>query len=257
MRDRWIPGMWRAFELGFRPWMRRRLHPVLVTGLPRSLPHDRPVVLCPNHVSWWDGFLTRAVQRELRPDAPLLTVMLASELARQPVLRLLGGVGLTPGSSASLRALLRRLSAARSERPDLVTVLFPQGRLRPATVRPLDFQPGIRGVARALAPVTVLPVGLQLAFGREPRAAAYVSVGRPLTVDGDPPPELARLVERRVEDELDALASHLEHHGADAPRAWPGPLGRLHRPLRPAGPVPPPSTLTSWPDPRTLWPGSN
>ncbi len=227
MRDAFLPPVWAAFELAWRPWMAGRVGPVLAAGLPRGLPPDRPLLLCPNHGSWWDGFLIRSLQRRLRPGAPLRTVMLESELRRRPLLRLLGGTGLVPGSVASLRRLVRTLERGRENRPDLVVALFPQGRIGSPTLRPLGFRPGMRLVARALAPATILPVAVRLAFGTEPRAAAFLSVGEPLDGaewTGDP-----RVVEARVEEELDALALFLERHGEEAVAAWPSLHGRLPR----------------------------
>ena len=252
MREAWVPRAWGAFEVAFRPWMRRRVGPVLLTGLPAALPADRPLLLCPNHASWWDGFLVRELQRALRPRAPLLTLMLASELRRRPWLALLGAVGLEPGSTASIRAALRRMEGARGERPDVVAAVFPQGRIRPPHARPLGFRPGVRAVARALAPATALPVALHVAFGREPRAVAYLSVGEPVQA-ADVGSDLAGLLEPRVEAELDALHAFLDRHGEDAPRAWPGPLGRLPRPPRPRRRL---ADVLAWPA-VPVWPGRN
>src|SRR5690606_15350821 len=92
MNSRFSPRIVAAFELGFRPWMRRRIHAVRVAGLPTYTPSARPILLVSNHVSWWDGFVLREVQRRIRPDAPVYVVMSEERLKRLPFFRLMGVV---------------------------------------------------------------------------------------------------------------------------------------------------------------------
>ena len=89
----------RAFELFFRPWRDARVR-TLVAGLPADLPRGVPLLLAANHVSWWDPFTLREMQRALRPGAPFFTVMLEAELARRPFFRRMGVVGLDPALAA-------------------------------------------------------------------------------------------------------------------------------------------------------------
>lgn len=223
MTSRFSPPAVAAFELFFRPWMRRRVRAVLATGLPRGLPPGRPLLLVPNHVSWWDGFVLREVQRALRPGAPIFHLMSEREVRRLPFFRRLGVIGIDGASVGSVVRALRTLEARLAERPDACVVLFPQGRIWPSYRRPLGFERGVELFARRLSPV-VLPVAIHL----EPLAAAaptfFVSVGEP--VEGAVE---ARVLEARVEAELDAILAFLAAHGEDAHRAWPGPHGRLPR----------------------------
>jgi len=160
MRARYSATAWRVFDAVFAPWMRLHIDRVRISGLENAgeAPSDRPLLICPNHVSWWDGFLIRAVHRRLRPTAPLYSIMLEHELKGRPFLRWLGGLGITPGSVGSLRDLLRTVKRLSANRPDAVFVLFPQGRIYPSHRRPLGFLPGVTAVAEALdAPAWALP----------------------------------------------------------------------------------------------------
>jgi len=210
-----------AFELFFRPWMRRRVHAVRVAGLPARLPADRPLLLAANHVSWWDGFVLREVQRALRPGAPMYTLMSRAELARFPFFRQLGVVGVEGSSPGSVSGALRFLRARLEERPDAVVVYFPQGQIWPSHRRPLGFRRGVELFARHLSPL-VLPVGLHAEPLNTVAPTFFVSVGEPLERAWE-----VETLERRVEAELDALLAFLSAHGEEAPSAWPGPFGRL------------------------------
>src|SRR5690606_15052336 len=100
---------------------------------------DRPLLLVCNHVSWWDGFIIRAVQQRLRPAAPVFTLMSRSELDRHPYFRLMGAVGIGNTSAAAVRAGLREFEARLFDAPGSVGVVFPQGAIWPASRRPLGF----------------------------------------------------------------------------------------------------------------------
>ncbi len=218
-------GAWRAFGWVFGPRMRLGIHALRMTGLPRHVPVHMPLLLVSNHVSWWDGFLLRPLQVALRPGDELRVVMLEQELVRRPFLRLLGGVGITPGSPASLRSFLRELRARRASDPSLTVLFFPQGRIWPSHRRPLGFLEGIRAVGRALAPATILPVGLHLEPGRHPAPTAYLSVGEPSPVGAAGPDP--GLLEAQVQAQLDRTRAFLATHGEDAETLWPEPFEAL------------------------------
>jgi 1-acyl-sn-glycerol-3-phosphate acyltransferase len=230
MDSRWSPAAVRAFELFFRPWRDARIRTRLA-GLPARLPPDVPLLLAANHVSWWDPFSLREVQRALRPGAPFFTVMLEAELARRPFFRRMGVVGLDPASPASLRACIRQLRRLLDAHPDGSVCFFPQGRIWPSFKRPLGFRPGIGLLARELAPLVILPIGLHVEPLSATRPIVFASAAEPLRVDDRLDPVD---IEGAVERELDAIQTFLSRHGEDAPRHWPGPHGRLPAATAPA-----------------------
>lgn len=220
METRWNRTAVWAFESVFRPWMRRRLAGVHVSGLPDTLPEGRTVVLAANHVSWWDGFLLREVHRSAGSTDPLFTLMHADELARLPYFRLMGVVGLKPRSPGSVLRVLHFLRAMRRRHPSCWLAVFPQGRIRPSWARPMALQPGIAAFARVLAPSIVLPVGLHLEPMNRVSARAFVSLGEPIPVDAGQSFDIDA-VERGLLDALDRVYDLLVREGEEAPHRWP------------------------------------
>lgn len=218
---------WSLFDGVLRRWMDRRVR-VHVAGRPGDLEPGFPLVLVANHESFWDGFLLRRVQQLLRPDARFHAVMLERELTSRPFLRLLGGLGVEPGSVASVRALLRTMERLRREDPTSVLAYFPQGEIRPGAHTSLRFRGGVARVAAALAPATVVPVGIRVLPGTTPLQEAYVSVGGPLAVPA-PGSLPVPLLEAAVAEELSAIEGFVRLHGEGAPRRWPSFPGRLPR----------------------------
>jgi len=214
MGERGTRAWWRAFDVAFAPVMRRRLHVRLSEPLPDVAPG--PIVLVANHVSWWDGFLLRAVQRALRPHGALHSIALERELERHPFLRRIGGIGIDAASPSSILHTLRAIERLLSDEP--VLGYFPQGRIAPSHARPLAFHRGIDLVLRALGPATVIPVALHI----EPLArfapTAFVALGEPLESTVVDHAFLERCVTRLLDDVLAFTAAH----GEDADRMWSG-----------------------------------
>jgi len=231
-RTRWSPPVVALFEFVFRPWMRRRLSGVYITGLPRTVPEDRPILFIANHLGWWDGFVLREVQRAIRPRAPLFITMTGENLRKFSGLRLMGSIDVGRDSPTALRRALRFFEEQRQASSDFTTVLFPQGALWPARRRPIAFRRGITTFVRLLSPVTVIPVAIDYELFDRPTPGAFLSVGRPIVIDGEADVESkgsTEYLEQALTSELDTLAAFLDWHGDDAPVFWPDAHDRLPR----------------------------
>jgi 1-acyl-sn-glycerol-3-phosphate acyltransferase len=185
---------------------------------------DGPLLFVSNHVSFWDGFLLRKLQQQVRPGAPLYTVMLESELARRPFLGRLGALGITPGDPSSFRALATRLEGLLAREPRAVVAFFPQGRIWPSFKRPLGFHPGVSTLLRKVEVLQPVPVGIHLEGHNRTGLTAYLSAGevRAGIGIGD-----YGALEGAVEERLDRILGHLVRFGEDAPEQWPPPPPQL------------------------------
>ncbi|HET7461715.1 MAG TPA: 1-acyl-sn-glycerol-3-phosphate acyltransferase [Longimicrobium sp.] len=237
MGSRFSPLALAAFEAFFRPWMRRRLNAVRVTGLPRALRTDVPLVLAANHVSWWDTFTLREIHRVVRPRSPLYTLASEAELAHLPYFRLTGAFGVDPARAASVLSAVRFVRDRARERRDATLIFFPQGRIWPSHRRPLGFLRGIEAFVKPIAPCIVLPIAIHHEPGTTAAPTVYVSAGAPVYVARELDHDF---VEAVVEAECDAILDFLSLHGEDAERRWPGPYNRLDAPSA-AFPTPDPA----------------
>lgn len=209
----------RAFDVALAPLRALAFHEVLLAGVPAR--SKLPVLVVANHVSWWDGFLLRELQRTAQPKARPHAVMLERELRLRPPLRLVGAYGVEPGDAMSTRRVLRRLEAARRRLDsDFWLFWFPQGRIWPAHRRPLGFERGIELAIRRLAPIRVLPVAIDVEPLNRRRPTALLSAGEPVDVWPGARPRREEL-EEMVTNELELLRRVAARWGEDLPTRWP------------------------------------
>lgn len=220
----WNPHIIRAFELLFRPWMKRRIAAQHVRGAAARLIDDRPVMVVANHTSWWDAFLIRELHRRLG-TGPMFTLMSERELNRFPFFRRMGVIGVEP-SPGALRRVLRDLQQYAGSRVEqrggprgFWLLVFAQGSIWPSWKRPLGFRAGIELFSEILSPCTVLPVGLHLEPMNRPSPSAFIGIAEPFAVEKGNAVEVAK-VEQRVESVLDDLYRILAEHGEAAPSIW-------------------------------------
>jgi 1-acyl-sn-glycerol-3-phosphate acyltransferase len=199
------------FELGLRPLMAMLLDSVVFARLPRIPVADRPLLVLPNHVSWWDGFLVRRLQQRVRPHGRLYSIMLEQELRKAPFLRRLGAIGMSPGSLPSVRRMFRVIREVARENPEAVVQFYPQGRIYPSFRRPLGLEPGFERLMSVLDGPLVLPVALHIEPLNRLRPTAFVVCGSLLDPTRDPVDRDA--VEAEITGRLDWLQALLGRHG--------------------------------------------
>ncbi len=157
----------------------RDLDGVWVAGADRLRGSTGPLILAPNHVAWWDVLVLVLLDEALGAD--LRCLMDARNLARLPFLAKLGAIPLRRGDAAredlaGAAAWLREAPATNARRR--ILVIFPQGRQRPAHLRPLGFRRGVELLAEASG-APVVPVGWNYGFREDHRPAAAVALGTP------------------------------------------------------------------------------
>lgn len=163
-----------------------------------------PVLLVPNHSTWWDGFFVYELNRLLL-QRRFHVMMLESQLVRYPFFSRVGAFGIEPGSRREVATSLDYAATVLGD-PGNLLCMFPQGELRPNGVRPLGFQRGLELILKRLsAPVTMIPVGMraELLAGQKPDV--FFSFGRSQVVDSSTFPgivwleaEVTRLLDQIV-----------------------------------------------------------
>ena len=165
-----------------RRYARRRaargLDGVWVAGLgeARAALAERPVLFAANHVAWWDTLLLLILDEALGGVG--WAVMDAENLGKLPFLGWVGALPLDRGSADSSRRCLEAC-ADLLDRPGRALWIFPQGRQRPAHLRPLDLKRGVQTV-HAHNPVDLVTVSINYVFLEREHPAAIVRFSAPM-----------------------------------------------------------------------------
>lgn len=192
---------------------RRDFSAIRVIGAWQLAASSQRLLFVANHVSWWDGLLLLLLQRFIAPQTPLYTVMLAREFYQTFWFRLIGCLPITPGNISSIRHLLKKLKLLShdAKAPRFVCSFFPQGEIKPSFARPLGFKEGVSGVAAALSPVTIIPIGIHIEPMVRRKPEAFLLVGEPIE---HPVGKVnCASVEAAVAAVLDRLYASLSLHG--------------------------------------------
>jgi 1-acyl-sn-glycerol-3-phosphate acyltransferase len=210
---------WRLFDLGFSPFRALHLRATRFGGVWPEPIDGRPLVLVANHISWWDGFLLREIQRHVRPGRPFHTVVVEHLLDMHPMLRRLGGIPIRPESPSSVLGMLRTFARLRGRDANTVFSYFPQGRVWPSSRRPLALRRGIEAVGRILAPARIVPVSIHIEPVVHIRPTPFLWLGQPVDALPDAP-VATELVAERIEAGLDEIRERLDRWGEDVNAEW-------------------------------------
>jgi chlorobactene lauroyltransferase len=162
--------------------MRRSFFTIHLLGEEPAVPAESPLLILPNHSSWWDGFFLYLLNLRLWRRV-LYLMMLEQQLARHPFFSRLGAYSIDPGRPHSVRQSLlytRDLLRLEPGAPRLL-VLFPQGELLPWQVRPLGYKPGFLGLLQdSDPPVYAVQLGIRIELLQQQRPQVFFEFSKPL-----------------------------------------------------------------------------
>jgi hypothetical protein len=181
--------------------LRRHFHALRLLGKPPSPPPGLPLLIVPNHGTWWDGLFLHLLNRRLL-GRRLHLMVLEQHLTGFGFLRRVGAFGIRPGCGDEVAASLAYSASVLRDAAN-VLCLFPQGVIRHPSTRPLGFQRGLeRVLAQHGAPVGILPLAMRCEFYENQRPEALFLFDRCLEVGPGSYPE-AGWLEQRVAALLD------------------------------------------------------
>lgn len=180
-RKAWLMPLARRYV---RRKLRQRFDGMFVEGLARtrSAAQGEPLIIAPNHVAWWDPLVALHLDALLGTEGHCL--MDEDNLERYPFF---GWVGALPLARGATRRTHAHMQAATRllERPGCAVWIFPQGRQRPAHLRPLLPAPGVAWLSRTSG-ASVVPLALDYQYRQAPEPSILASFGAPIAVTATP-----------------------------------------------------------------------
>lgn len=214
------PGAEAAF-LRYLDWaVPRRFYDVRVAGADGLDDPDPavPTLVLANHSNWWDGFMAMLVTHRLM-GRRFHVMMEERHLRRYRFFTRLGAFGVDRDHPRAARESLAH-AAELLARPSTALWIFPQGRLRPNDVRPLEFESGAARLALRLGRVRICPVAMRYEFLHEEKPQALIQLGEPYLLSDDAreagPRALSARMEAEVTELLDTLNRAIRQEALEA-----------------------------------------
>ncbi len=198
-------------DIIFQPYLtrllKRNFHKIQVLGTPPEIPDDLPLLLLPNHSTWWDGFFVYLLNKRIFHRTVYL-MMLEAQLSKYQFFRKIGAYSIEPENPRGVIESLE-YSVELLKRDGSLVTIFPQGQLDPWHTRPLGYKRGVEWILQKYGkPVTVLPLAIRTEFLGEKRPTAFFLFGDTSLYDA----RTFRGIDWLEETEtalLDALASRI------------------------------------------------
>jgi hypothetical protein len=171
-------------------------------------PADQPLILLPNHSTWWDGFFVYFLNKKFMHRTVFL-MMLERQLSRFHFFARIGAYSIDPHTFRGVResVLYTRSLIASPSKP--LICIFPQGELCPWHQRPLYFKKGLDLILKKnLAPVSICPLAIRVEFLQEQRPEVFFLFGKATILDRNSTMDIARL-EKEETALLDQIAENI------------------------------------------------
>ena len=175
-------------DLIFQPYLtwlfKRNFHAIQLLGALPEIPNDLPLLLLPNHSTWWDGFFVYLLNKRIfRRTAYLM--MLEEQLSKYWFFAKIGAYSIEPEHRRGIVESLAYTVELLDKNMSLVSV-FPQGELLPWHTRPLGYKRGVEWILQKYGkPVALLPLAIRTEFLGEKCPSVFFLFGDVNRFDGE------------------------------------------------------------------------
>jgi len=142
-------------------------------GEPPVFKQDIPVILLPNHSSWWDGFFVYILNKKLF-NREIYLMMLEEELANNSFFSRVGAYSINQDSLSGVKESLDYTRSIILNKSTSLICVFPQGELLPWGVTPPGFKRGPEIILRKVpGPVYICLLAIKIEFLNEQRPDVF------------------------------------------------------------------------------------
>ncbi|HOX85211.1 MAG TPA: lysophospholipid acyltransferase family protein [bacterium] len=198
------PTVWanRLFWTYLRRLLRRHFFAIWLVGQVPELNDHQPVLLLPNHHTWWDGFFAYLLNRSLF-RRPFYLMMLEQQLRKNRFFTRVGAYSIDPLSPGGIRRSLDYTLSLLNGNP--LIALFPQGELTASVEKNIRYRPGVDLLSRrSPQPLQWVQLAVKPLFLEQQRPELFILCGEPQITDAGAPLDLLNL-QKSHEQLLDRL----------------------------------------------------
>ncbi len=165
----------KIFRIYIHRLIRKYFNAIYRQGEIPVIEENKPLLLLPNHSTWWDGFLIYWIN-ETFFRRPLYLMMLEEQLRKYPFFSRIGAYSINPGRIKDVKESLDYTIdiLEREEIPSPLVCIYPQGELKTACVRPLGIKTGYNWIIQnSRQDIQVLPLAIRMEFTDQQRPEIF------------------------------------------------------------------------------------
>lgn len=168
------PWAERVFGLYVGHLFRKHFNRIHLIGPVPSIDYKTPILLLPNHTSWWDGFFVYLINREIFRRR-IYMMMLEDQLRRYWFFSKIGCYSISP---TTVRASLEYTQKILTSGSTLVC-MYPQGELVSAHA-PILYKHGVEWVCRGQR-IQLVQTVMHIEYGLKPKPDVFIRLSDVLT----------------------------------------------------------------------------
>jgi 1-acyl-sn-glycerol-3-phosphate acyltransferase len=149
----------------------------LLDSIP-DIPQEEPIILAPNHSSWWDGFLSYIINQTAL-QRKFYILMLEEELKKRPFFSKVGAFSIDPYAPKQITRSVHYMSTLCVEKKNICLTFFPQGAIMPNVPGAFKLKEGLT-LVNPKKTAWIVPAYYHLESGRQPKPLYYVTLGTPV-----------------------------------------------------------------------------
>jgi len=162
------------FDLYIFPKLKKDFHSINIIGDIPEINPEYPLIVAPNHSSWWDGFFLYLLNDKLW-NRKFHIMILEESLKKLNFFTKIGGFSINQNSPKSIYESLKYTSELMKEDQNSLFVIFPQGILLPGFIPSYTFGKGIDKIIEYYDnKVNLLLLSINLFFLNEEKAEVFL-----------------------------------------------------------------------------------
>ncbi|MBN2104050.1 lysophospholipid acyltransferase family protein [bacterium] len=137
----------------------------------------RPLLVLPNHSSWWDGFFIYLLNKK-RLHRKIYLMMLERQLKQNRFFRFLGAYSIAPDHAKGVkRSLEYTMDLLKRQNEPTLICFFPQGKLLPWHIRPVHFGRGLEFIFNRIEnEIQLCFLGIRIEFLEQQRPEVFMEL---------------------------------------------------------------------------------
>ena len=166
----------------FKPYVKRlfkkHFNSIEMFGDVPKIDSNYPLLLLPNHSTWWDGFFVYLINENFF-KRKFYIMIVEEQLSQYKFFQKLGGFSIKQDSFRETIRSLKYTAELTEKNPFSVVNIFPQGELLPNDTRPIIFNKGVKKIVEFYGkPVNIIPLGMRIMFLKEQYPTVFFNFGQ-------------------------------------------------------------------------------